>query len=565
MRAGARFAAGILLAFLAGGAFAQVASVPPQAGAKAFVLYVPPGSRKLLETDAVDLKTRVNRWRDLIAARGATYTIVTHPAQLAQMPAGSVLVLVSAAVLSDEERRLIAQRVDAGDGLLATWMPGTLDARGAAIAPSFIEQTFKVGAKAAVPGEKGFLVTVGDTPLTFALPPGSRLWVGKEQRYPTPYLVTPGAGYLADWSRGADATGMLAFSTVGASRRALLGWPESAWDARSAEFVKLAGLALDWVEAKPVAYLRTWPWPWRGAITLGVDALWRFENVPRIAETMAKSGLHGSFHFLPGDAASNAAVIRDLVKEGHSVGGFGDIVKPFAGQPENEQRARIERMVRGFRNALDPAIAVNGLRAPQGATDAATEKAAASLDYIVDLGRIDSSVPMLAPDHRLVLLPTAVNIASNASLDTINTGLDAAARKTRLLGGYAFIGLDAAGYYRDAPLEAGLQRFIDATRDDPLWKTSATDVVSWWREHEQIKVASAWDAARATLTLEVTVGDAMPFPAAIAIVAPPGLKTVRVEPALAGAEIKADSEGAAALVLSGLPPGAHRLQLRFLP
>src|SRR5204862_6172616 len=135
----------------------------------------------------------------------------------------------------------------------------------------------------------------------------------------------------------------------GSSRRALLGYPEVAWDAKMADYVKLANLALDWVEGKPVAYLHSWPWPARGAVTLGVDALWRFENVPRLSDAMSKAGVNGSFHFLSTDASANAAAIKDLLKAGHSVGGFGDSTQPFAGQPPGEQSARVEKMVRGFR------------------------------------------------------------------------------------------------------------------------------------------------------------------------------------------------------------------------
>ena len=560
-----RLAFGILVAAVAVAAAAQPTPGTPGVGAKPFVIYVSHATRTLLANDAVDLKTRVNRWRDLLVARGASYTIVTHPAQLAQVPAGVALILPSAVVLGDDEQRLIAQRIEAGDGLLATWMPASLDANGAAVAPRFVEQAFKVTARAAATGEKGFLITIGDTPLTYALPAGSRLWVGKEGKYSTPLLATPAAGYLSDWSRAEDGTGLLAFTTVGASRRALLGWPEGAWDGTNAEFVKLAQLALDWVEGRPVAYLRTWPSPWRGAMTLGIDALWRFENVPRIAAAMSKVGLHGSFHFLSTDAKANAAVIRDLLRDGHSLGGFGDAAQPFAGLPEAEQRTRVERMVQEFRAALGPGAPVSGLRAPQGATDAATEKAAAMLDYLVDAGRVDAAVPQFAPDRRLVVLAAGTNIDSNASLDAITAGLDAAAKRAQLLGGYAFVGVDVAGYQPGSPLEAGLQKFVEASQGSPLWSASAADVARWWREHDQLKVASAWDAAASTLSIEVAVGEAMVFPAAIAIVPPPGMKSVRIEPAYAGAELQSGAAGATALVLSGLPPGSHRLQLRFAP
>ena len=544
--------AALLFAFLA-----------PAANAD-FILYVSPSSRKLLEQDAVDLKTRANRWRDVLVERKAAFTIVTHPTQLAQMPPRAALILPSAAHLADDERRIILQRLEAGDSLLATWMPGTLDAKGAAIAPTFIEQVFKVGAKPPPPGDKGFLITVGDTPLTYALPAGSRLWVGTERRYPTPLLATTGAGYLADWSRAEGDTGLLAFATVGQSRRALLGYTEAAWDMRAKDFVSIAQRALDWVEGRPVAYVRNWPWPWRGAVTIGVDALWRFENVPRIAQVLQAGGAHGSFHFLPADATANAAAIRDLVRSGHSLGGFGDAAQPFAGQPEGDQRARVERMVQGFRGALDASVPVNGLRAPQGATDAATEKAAEALDYLVDTGRIDSAVPVLAANRRLVLLPASTNIDSNASADAVNAGLDAAARRAQLLAGYSFVGVDVAGFQPDAPITASLPRFIDAAKRESLWAASAAEVAGWWREREQIQVSTTWDAASSSMVLDVTVGDAMPFPAAIEIVPPPG-RRASLDAGITGAQLQASPSGNATLVLTALPAGRHRFPVRFQP
>jgi peptidoglycan/xylan/chitin deacetylase (PgdA/CDA1 family) len=544
--------AALLFAFLA-----------PAANAD-FILYVSPASRKLLEQDAVDLKTRANRWRNVLIERKAAFTIVTHPAQLAKMPPRAALVLPSAAHLSAEERRVILQRLEAGDSILATWMPDTLDEKGAAIAPTFVEQVFKVSTKVAPPSEKGFLITVGDTPLTFSLPAGSRLWVGNERRYPTPLLATTGAGYLSDWSRVEGDTGLLAFTTVGQSRRALIGYTEAAWDEKAKDFVNIAQRALDWVEGRPIAYLRNWPYPYRGAVTVGVDALWRFENVPRIAEVLNASGTHASFHFLPSDAAANAALIRQLLKSGHSLGGFGDAAQPFAGQAEAEQRARVERMVQGFRSALDASVPVNGLRAPQGATDAATEKAAEALDYLVDTGRIDSAVPMLSANRRLVLLPANTNIDSNASADSVNAGLDAAARRAQLLAGYSFVGIDVAGFQQNAPIETGLPRFIANAKREMLWTASAAEVASWWREHEQIQVATSWDAASSSMVVDVTVAEAMPFPAAIEIVPPAGRKA-SLEATVAGAQLEASSSVAATLVLTGLPPGRHRLQVRFQP
>jgi hypothetical protein len=556
-----------VLAFLAALVAWPAAAQAPQTGASAkpIVIYVSPASRKFLEKEGPDLKARANIWRDLIAARGAPYVIVTHPLQLAQVPPAAAIVLPSAAVLSDDDRKAILQRVEAGEGLLATWMPGTLDPAGKAIPPTFIEQAFRVSAKPANPGEKFFLITAGDTPLTYTLPAGTRLWAGKDRKFPTPYLEIPGAGYLSEWSRAPDKTGLIAFTTIGASRRALLGYPEVAWDLKSADYVKLANLALDWVEGKPVTYVRSWPWPYRGALTLGVDALWRFENVPRLAGALSQAGVKGSFHFLSTDAQANAAAINDLVKSGHSVGGFGDSTQPFAGEPPAEQRARIERMVRAFRAVLDPGTNVAGLRAPQGATDEATEKAAAGLDYLVDLGRVDSLMPTLAPGGKPVMLSNTANFDANVTLDTVNAELDNAANRSQLLSGYAFIGVDVAGYQPDSPLEAGVRRYLEASRTKSVWTASADDVAHWWKAREGLKVTRQWDSAATSLTLDVAAAEAVPFPAAITLVPPPGTRDIEIDaPPSAGAVQRQQApDGSLAIVLNALPAGSHRLQVRF--
>ena len=556
-------AAAIAALLPAAPAWAQAARAP---GAQTFVIYVSPAARRYLEADNYDLKSRANRWRDFLKEQGLAYKIVTHPAELARMPAGSPLILPSAVVLAEAEQRLIAERLAAGDSLLATWMPATLDGTGAPVPAAFIEKTFGVAAKVQPFSDKGFLVTVGDTPLTHAIPAGTRVWVGKEARYRTPLLVTPGAGYLSEWGRAPGESGLLAATTVGKSRRVLLGWQESMWDPKSPEHRALALAAIDWIAGKPVAYARSWPAPHKGAVTVGVDALWRFENVPPVAELAARHGVHASFHFLPADARANEALIRTLTRNGQSVGGFGDAVQPFAGQPEAEQRARVERMVQGFRDALGSDFEVKGLRAPQGATDAATEKAAAILDYLVDAGRIDSAMPV-ASDGRVVLLSASTNLDATSTPEAIAAGFAGVGTRTRLLGGYAFVGVDAAALMRESAIDTALAKFIEASAAggaNAPWTASASEVAEWWRARSQVKVATAWTAGDAAMTLDVSSAEALRFPLAITVVPPPGFRGVALDD-VAGAALQPDADGNASIVLSALPAGSKRLRVRFVP
>jgi len=541
---------------------AQPAPAQATVSAKGFVIYASPTSRKLLQGEAPDLKARANHWRDLLAARGSSYTIVTHPRQLAAVPIGIALILPSAVALDDEEKRLITERMEAGEGLLATGMPGTLDVTGTPVSPAFLEKTFQVSAKATPRGDRGFLITVGDTPLTYTLAPGTRVWVGKE-KFATPLLSESGAGYLSDWSRSTGETGLVAFATVGKSRRALMGWTEAAWDGQAADFRKLAEAALDWVEGKPSAWLRTWPWPYRGAVTIGIDSLWKFENAPRAASRLAERGVHGSFHFVSDQVEPNAAIIRDLAKGGQAVGGFGDSTQPFGGKSEREQKVRVERMVDEFHRVLGADFPVAGLRAPQGVTDEGTEKAAASLDYIVDIGRVDSLVPSLSENGHLVLLAASANFAATNTAEMISSALDVAMRKA-FVGGYAFVGFDLAGLAQDSPMETALAQSLEGSKAlGALWMGSATEVAQWWRERSAIKVTSTWKPADSILDLDVTVAQPLQFGASIQLSPPQGLLP-RLEDPPAGVQLQ-NAGGATALVLTGLPAGTHRLRVRFVP
>jgi hypothetical protein len=551
----------LVAALLAPPALAQGAA--PSPAAKPYIIYVSPAARRVVDKDGVDMKTRANRWRDAIAARGGAYTIATHPSQLAPLPAGAVIVLPSALVLEDAERALLSQRLAAGDSLLATGMPGALDAKGAPASYEFLEKTFNVTAKLTARGEKGFLVPVGDTPLTYGLAPGTRVWIGNE-KLPLPLLSQPGAGYLSDYGRAAAPdSGLMAMATVGSSRRVLLGWTESAWDGQPVEFGKLANAALDWVEGRPSAYVRTWPWPYRGAMTIGIDSLWRFENLPRVSARLSEYGAHGSFHFPASEIEPIAAAIRDLPKAGHGVGGFGDTPQPLGGRPPREQRARVERMVDDFHRVLGQDFVVGGLRAPQGVTDAATEKAAASLDYLVDVGRVESLTPVQSQEGRLVLLGASANLGASNTADEINPALDDAMQKA-LIGGYAFVGLDLAGLQADSPMDAALTRTLDTLRGrDALWLGSATEVATWWRERAQLKVASTWQPGDSVMTLEVSLAEPLHFPAAIALQPPQGALPI-LEGGVAGAQLQ-ERGGAYAIVLTGLAAGTHRLRVTLRP
>jgi hypothetical protein len=273
--------------------------------------------------------------------------------------------------------------------------------------------------------------------------------------------------------------------------------------------------------------------------------------------------VHGSFHFISKDAEANAAVIRELAKSGQSVAGFGDTTEPFGGQPEQEQKARIERMVDGFHRVLGADFAVPGLRAPLGQTDAATEKAAATLDYLVDIGRVDSLVPVLSEAGHVVLFSASANFDANSSGESVTSGLEEGLRKA-LMGGYVFAGFDLAGLRDDSPMDGSLLHFLqDPKPRESIWMGSGEEVATWWRERSGIRISSAWQPAESLLVLDVSAAEPVRAGAAIELTPPAG-RSARIEEAPAGVELQS-AGNSTALVLTGLSAGSHRLRVRFVP
>ena len=566
-------AAALAALYVAPGAAAAPPDPNPasaRAGQPLFVLYASPASRNLLQSTAADQRERISLWRDLLQARHQPYRIVTQPDQLAAIPAGAVIVAPSAYALDDNEQQLLQTRLAQGDSLLATGLPGSLDRAGKPVPPRLAQVLFGSMPKPSTPlPDAEFLLTVGDSPLTHSLPAGTRLWVGKDEARPA--LPQSGGAYLSDWSRQPGQQGMLAYAETGSSRRVLLGWPETAWDAEATEFRSLAELALDWVSGRPQAYLATWPWPYQGAATLGFDATWRFENLPPLARELDRGGAAASINLLAPDAVRQASMLKKLVLTGHDVASLGDRWRPFAGQSAAEQAERVKLANGAFNKVLSPLTAA-GLRTPEGTTDVETEQAVAGQGgpYLVDAGRVESALPVLSQDKRLVLLPNTLALDSGDGAATPQRWLDSIeAELTRVtaMGGYAYLSMDAAALTPGTPLYAAFARFAAQakTQHPALWFGSAMQISRWWQEKERLSIDARPDGDDLLVDLKVAGEAPLAYPAAILISPPPGKHEARVEEPVAGVNLARRADGEPTLVVNGLAAGEYRLRLHFQP
>lgn len=535
------------------------------------VLYASPASGQLLRLSALDQKARVNMWRDLLRERGDNYRIVTHPGQWDDIAPGATIVLVSAYALSEQEQTLLKKRLDGGDSLLATGNPASRDESNQPVDAKFVNALFGPTVSPAAPAPAGeFIVIAGNTPLTYALPTGTRLWVGKDAQRQRVALASPGPAYISDWSRHAEAGGVLAYASVGISRRVLLGWPETDWDARSQDWRTLASAALDYVEGHPIAYLETWPAPYQAAMSFGVNATWHLERLANVAKLFEEQQVNASFHLLAPDLAAHAATLRTMVQAGHDVASLGDVWRPFAGQPREEQRRRLKVAADGLHQALGRQDAFSGLRTPEGATDVSTEAAVAGEagHYLVDVGRIDSALPVLAEPGRLTLLPSALTLDSSNAAAIQQWGQLLANERQRALQLHAFsyVGLDDATLGSDGDSRDTLRQFLAQTRQQsPIWLASAAQVSQWWQLRQRIRLQTRQEEADLLLTLLVDTDKPVDFPVAIAIVPPPGRSRIRIIEGQTGVKLETRNDASTVLVIQGLPAGSKQIRLHFEP
>ena len=535
------------------------------------VLYASPASGQLLRLSALDQKARVNMWRDLLHERGDPYRIVTHPGQWDDIAPGAAIVLVSAYALSEQEKALLKKRLDGGDSLLATGNPASRDESNNPVDSKFVNTLFGPAVPPAAPAPAGeFIVVAGNTPLTYALPTGTRLWVGKDPQRQRAALMAPGAAYISDWSRHAAAGGVLAYASVGISRRVLLGWPETDWDARSKDWRTLASAALDYVEGHPIAYVETWPAPYQAAMSFGVNATWHLENLANLAKLFDEQQVKASFHLLAPDLAAHAATLRTMVQAGHDVASLGDVWRPFAGQPRGEQERRLKVAADGLHQALGRRDAFSGLRTPEAATDVNTQAAVASAGghYLVDLGRIDSALPVLAEAGQLTLLPSTLTLdSSNAEAIQQWGQLLADERKRALqLHALSYVGLDDVNLGSDGNSRDTLRQFLAQTRQQSsIWLASAAQVSQWWQLSQRIRLQTRQEGADLLLTLLVDTDHPIAFPVAIAIVPPPGRSRIRIAEPQAGMKLETQSDASTSLVIQGLPAGSQQIRLHFDP
>jgi hypothetical protein len=224
----------------------------------------------------------------------------------------------------------------------------------------------------------------------------------------------------------------------------------------------------------------------------------------------------------------------------------------------------------GLRQALARPDALSGLRTPEGATDLDTEAAVASLGgrYLVDLGRVDSALPVQAEAGQLTLLPSTLTLDSSnaAAIRRWAPMLGDERQRALQLHALSYVGLDDASLGSDGEARDTMREFLAQTRQQSsIWLASAAQVAQWWQLRQKIRLQVRQEDAELLLTLLVDTDRPIDFPVAISIVPPPGRSRVRIIESQAAMTLETRGDASVSLVMRGLPAGAQRIRLRFDP
>jgi peptidoglycan/xylan/chitin deacetylase (PgdA/CDA1 family) len=474
---------------------------------------------------------RVKAWREALRRLGVETRVVGD----AELESGEirepVIVLPSVAVLSDGQASRLKQLVASGRGVVATWQLGLYRPDQSFRGPEVLRTLFGVSPveRDQVPRPHFFALRTG-SPLTAGMPGGLRLEISP---YDEPLLLG-GDGGDADWVRWE----MLAFGAIGspvrphavshkrigAGRAVWFDFEPNAATAASASMVEsLVRNAVWWAGQQPLGGADLWPNGARVAAVFGLDTEHRFEQAPVVAKLFAKKRRRLTFFCVSDLARANAALMPELMAAGE-IGSHTDDHKIVAGRPLPDQLAHLEASAAALRGLGAPRV--DGFRAPEEQSDAATMTAAlrAGFGYVAG-GDKDRTEPVITPEG-LVLLPRIPHddfhwlMKENVQdADVLKDAVREDLEQIERLGGLYFFSFHTQTLDRPALLEA-LEDLLDRTGRRSVWQAEGRDVASWWRARAGVAVRV--DAVRAG-RLRVRVTSESDVPTLPITVYPPGV------------------------------------------
>ena len=476
-------------------------------------LYSSPITSAFFSANGASYDGLKQRWREYFRTYGKSFREISRANLIAGLKPG-VLVLGSAALLDEQERRAIELFAEAGGSVLVTWGTGVRNGQGQWVGYGFIERLLqmKVNGKVLSDDNKEnntrFLNPFGDGPLTWAVPAGQRIFLGEVAETPIRVESANLAARYFSWERypaAKNSNGAIAFLEKGGSRRVYFGFSESSWEYdERMEIPNLIDSVVAWLKHEASVYKAAWPNGAMSAQLLEMDTEDKYLNSVEFSRNLESNDLRGTFYSLTSIARQHRGTVQKLAEK-HEIGYHGELHVGFKGKAPEAQAKRLNDMVSEMRDTLGTraSLAVSGFRAPTESWDLNTEKLLRKLGVRHNVtgpsaseGRLpffSNSEPEITSEEALVELP-------RTQMDDLNyLGLKLSAAKASDLIMLDFDYLHEAGAlgvlsihsqnYGAGDLMAKITplylKKLQQQRDQ-IWIAPGSEIAEWWRGRERV-------------------------------------------------------------------------------
>jgi hypothetical protein len=480
---------------------------------KPIYLYTSPLTVEYFKANGKSNNTALTLWRRYLRKACRCFEEITRAELLGKLKPG-LLILASAEVLDDEERKAILGFAASGGSLLATGLTGTRGAKGEARGHDFVNAIFKMQVKGEFTrtnSEDWFMMPFGDGPLTWGIPAQRRMYMGDSAQNMLRVESTTLAAVVMDWNREKDEVGpngVIAFNETDKYRGVFFGFPEAAWNfAKPSELLSILDATISWLQREPRLVKAAWPNGNMAAHYMEMDTESGYDSAVNFAADVESIGTKTTFYSTTSEAAKFPQMVKDLIARGHEMAYHADIHIGFAKTTPEKQEERIKAMIAQMTTLAGPDTPriATGFRAPLESYDSNTEimlRKHGMLHHAADPSSTENRLPFfskvepqLGPEEALVVLPrtqfddinfTALDFAPADALATMQHDLDLAVKG----GALSLLSVHTQNYHPGRLLPKIMPTYMKyvATFKDRIWIPRGDEIALWWRQRERVTV-----------------------------------------------------------------------------
>jgi peptidoglycan/xylan/chitin deacetylase (PgdA/CDA1 family) len=552
-------------------------------------LYASPATAAFFDANESDYNTLLGQWRVFLKKYGKDFREIGRADLLSPLPRG-VLVLGSALLLDDEERRAIDEFGRRGGSILGTWATGARDGTGNWRGFQFVQDTFelRIAGQIGRDSEEWFMMPMGDGPLTWPLPSGRRMYLGKVAENLLRIDGRHIAARYAAWDRSRSpgvADGAIAFTEKQGSRRIYLGFAESAMDFHAREDIyDMLDAMVSWLRREPRMYKAAWPEGKVAAQLIAMEVDGAPQSSGALAQQLEELDLRATFFLMSSQAIKAPDLLRSMMRRNHEIAYHADAAGGFKGQRPELQEQRMLEMFEQMRRVTGPRPGVlPGLRASAESYDQSTEilMRRHGLQYhAADSASTEDRLPFFSRSEKAIAHAEALIVLPRTSLD--DAGYRAAGMNSERAVQYMMREFDAAvemgalnvlsihssTFGNETPVNQAMPSLFRKLAElrNKVWTARGDDIAAWWRNRERVNVKSRADGRGYVVELTVAAPGVPPGLTVMTTHADAGRPPVLVEPMTPytpSVSIRPVDAFRSAIVLNRLSPGTHMYRVRF--